>query len=68
MNVVIEFRSGKCLGVECNGVQFTSWGCNRKYSGECIIRCVSFDGDLSVWDPMGEDQSCGESLFKCFKG
>jgi len=23
---------------------------------------------VGVWDPMGKDRSCGESLFKCFKG
>ena len=25
------------------------------------------DYDLSVWDSVDKDQSCGESLFKCFK-
>src|SRR6266850_823086 len=68
MDIVIEFWSRKSLGVECNQVQLAIWCCNRKDSSESIVRSVSFDCDLSLWDPMGKDQSCGESLFKCFKG
>jgi len=34
----------------------------------CVVRGTSLNCDLSVRDPMGKDQSCGESLFKCFKG
>jgi len=41
---------------------------NQKDSGQPVVRCISLDCNLSVWDPMGKDWSCGESLFKCFKG
>jgi len=37
-------------------------------SGKCVVRGVSLNCYLSVWDPMGKDWSCGECLFKCFKG
>src|SRR5882724_13570026 len=67
MDIVIEFRGRKDLGVECNRVQVTIRSHNGKDSGKCIVRGISLDSDLSVWDPMGKDQSCGESLFKCFK-
>src|SRR5882724_2953941 len=68
MDIVVEFWGRKCLGVECNGVQVTIRSCNGKDSSKCIVRGISLNCDLSVWDPMGKDQSCGESLFKCFKG
>src|SRR5882672_7063949 len=68
MDVVIEFRSGKSLGVECNRVQLAIWCGNQKDSGESIVGSISFNCDLSVQDPMGKDRSCSESLFKCFKG
>ena len=62
MHVIVEFQVGKHLGVECNGVQFTIWSCDQKDCSECIFRGVSLNCDLSVWDPVGKDQSCGESL------
>src|SRR5882724_6897291 len=68
MDIVIEFQGRKSPGVECNRVQVTIRSRNGKDSGECIVRGVSLNCNLSVWDPMGKDQSCGESLFKCFKG
>src|SRR5882724_12660734 len=68
MDIVIEFRGRKSLGVECNRVQVAIRSCNGKDSGECIVGGVSLDCNLSVRDPMGKDRSCGENLFKCFKG
>src|SRR5882724_3599895 len=68
MDIVVELRGRKSLGVECNGVQFAIRSCNGKDSSECVVGGVSLDCDLSVQDPMGKDRSCGESLFKCFKG
>src|SRR5882724_13018577 len=68
MDIVIEFRGRKCPGVECNRVQVTIGIHNGKDSSECIVRGVSLHCNMSVRDPMGKDWSCGESLFKCFKG
>src|SRR5882724_8003513 len=68
MDIVVEFWGRKGLAVECNGAQITIGSCYGKHSSECIVRGVSLECDLSVWDPMGKDWSCGESLFKCFKG
>src|SRR5882724_10805371 len=68
MDIVVEFWGRKSLGAECNGVQVAIRSCNGKDSGKCIVRGISLDYNLSVWYPMGKDQSCGESLFKCFKG
>src|SRR5882724_5903804 len=70
MDIVVELWSRKSLGVECNWVQLAIHGCNRKdcSCSEYIIRCISLDCNLSIQHPMGKDQSCGESLFKCFKG
>src|SRR5882724_13646158 len=68
MDIIVEFQGRNSPGVECNGVQFTIESCNGKDSSKCIVRGVSLDCNLSVQDPMGTDQSCGESLFKCFKG
>src|SRR5882724_13446413 len=67
MDIVIEFRGRKSPGVECNRVQVAIGRRNGKDSGECIVRGISLSFNLSVWDPMGKDRSCGESLFKCFK-
>src|SRR5882724_8105158 len=68
MDIVIEFRGRKCPGMECNRVQVAIGSRNGKDSGECIVRGISLNCNLSVWDPMGKDRSCGESLVKCFKG
>src|SRR5882724_8696035 len=68
MDIVIEFWGRKSPGVECNRVQVAIRSRNGKDSGKCIVRGISLNCDLSVQDPMGKDQSCGESLFKCFKG
>src|SRR5882724_5149736 len=68
MDIVIEFQGRKSPGVECNRVQVAIGSRNGKDSGECIVRGISLDCDLSVQDPMGKDQSCGESIFKCFRG
>src|SRR5882724_11611917 len=68
MDIVVEFWGGKCPGVECNWVKFAIGSHDGKDSSKCIVRGVSLNCDLSVWDPMGKDKSCGESLFKCFKG
>src|SRR5882724_4197261 len=68
MDIVIEFWGRKSPGVECNRVQVAIGSRNGKDSSECIVRGISLDCDLGVWDPMGKDRSCGENLFKCFKG
>jgi len=48
-------------------MQFTIQMGNRKDSGKCIVRCVSFNNDLGVQDPMGKDWSCSESLLSVSK-
>ena len=48
-------------------MQFAIQSCNQKDSGECVVGGISLDCYLSVHNPMGKDQSCPESLFKCFK-
>ena len=67
MDIVIELWGRKSPGVECNGVQFAIGSHDGKDSSKCVVRGISLDSNLSVQDPMGKDQSCGESLFNCFK-
>src|SRR5882724_5976884 len=68
MDIIIDFWGRKSPGVECNRVQVTIRSHNGKDSGECIVRGISLDRNLSVRNPMVKDWSCGENLFKCFKG
>src|SRR5882724_8271881 len=68
MDIIVEFWGRKGPGVECNRVQVTIRSRNLKDSSECVVRGISLHCNLSVQDPMGKDRSCGESLFKCFKG
>src|SRR5882724_8487012 len=68
MDIIVELQGRKGLGVECNGVQITIGSHDVKDSSECIVGGIHLDCNLSVQDPMGKDQSCGESLYKCFKG
>ena len=35
-----------------------------KNCSECIVGGIGFDCDLSIQDPVGKDQSYGESFFK----
>src|SRR5882724_2133152 len=68
MDIIVEFWGRKIPGVECNWVQFAIGSHDGKDSSECVVRGISLDCNLSVWDPMGKNRSGGESLFKCFKG
>ena len=68
MDIIVEFRDRKSPGVEYNWVKFAIGSHDGKDSGECVVRGLSLDCNLSVWNPRGKDWSCSESLFKCFKG
>jgi hypothetical protein len=69
MDVVIEFRSGECLGVKSDRMYFTIV---RRDEGEDgrrgIVGSVCFHYELGVRNPMCEDRSCGESLLECVEG
>src|SRR5882724_11015762 len=67
MDIIIEFWGRKSLGVECNRVQFAIRSHNGKDSSKCIVRGISLNCNLSDWDPMGKDWSCGESLLSASK-
>src|SRR5882724_10428936 len=56
MDIIIDFWGRKSPGVECNRVQVTIRSHNGKDGGKCIVRGISLNCNLSVWD------------FKCFKG
>jgi len=68
MDIVIEFWGRKCPGVECNRVQVAIGSHNGKDSGECIVRGISLDCNLSVRDPMVRTGAVVKAFFKCFKG
>ena len=62
------FGRRECLGVEHNRVQLAGRGHNGQNGCERIVRGISLNCNLSVWDPMGLDQSGSESLLKCIEG
>jgi len=66
VDIVIEFQGRKVQ--EWNTMGEIAIGSHDGKDSECIVRGISLNCNLSVWDPMGKDQSCGKSLFKCFKG
>ena len=68
MNIVVAFRSFECLGVERNWVQLTRRGHNGQDGCTHIVRGVSLDCDLSVWNLMSQDQSSSEGLLKHIEG
>jgi len=43
------FLEPKRLGMECNGVQFTIWGCDWQYCGECVVRGHQFQPWSGCW-------------------
>jgi len=68
VDIIVEFWNGKGLGVECDWVQIAIRCCNQEDSSKCVVRGISLDCNLSDWNTMGKDWSCGESLVKSFKG
>ncbi|KIK17438.1 hypothetical protein PISMIDRAFT_111416, partial [Pisolithus microcarpus 441] len=58
MGVIIEFRSGKCAGVESDGVKLAIRA----------IRGISFDGDWRIGNPMGKYGGRGEGVFEADEG
>ena len=68
MNIVVAFGSFEHPGVERNGVQLARRGRDGQDRCEHIVRGVSLDCNLSVRDPMGQDQSGSVGLLKCIEG
>ena len=69
MYVVVELQGSKCPGVESNWVNLRVIGRDdRENGGENIVRGVSFEDDLCIWNPMSQYQCGGEGLFECFAG
>jgi len=65
MDIVIEFWQKKS-GSGCNPCKLPSGVVMRKDSSKCIVRGVSLDCDLSVWDPWVRTGAVVKA-FKCFK-
>ncbi|KIK12604.1 hypothetical protein PISMIDRAFT_120588, partial [Pisolithus microcarpus 441] len=58
MGVIIEFGSGKCVGVESDGAKLAI----RAIGG------VGFDSDWHIGNPMGKYGSRGEGVFEVDEG
>ena len=68
MYVVVELWGGESLGVKSNRVDFgVVQRYNRENGSEGVVRGISFEDDLCVWNPMSQNQSSGEGFFEHFK-
>ena len=65
MYVIVELRGGESPGVKSNWVEFgVIWRYDGENGGEGVVRGVSFEDDLCVWNPMSQYQSSGEGFFE----
>jgi hypothetical protein len=69
VDVVVEFRSGECLGVKSDRMYFTIVRGDEGEDGRTgIVGSVCFHYELGVRNPKCEDRSCGECLLECVEG
>ena len=64
MDVVVEFRSRECPGVEGYGVDLIIFSHNGENSSKSVVWGIGFHDELYVWNPMCKDRSGGKGLFQ----
>ena len=53
MDIVVEFRGHKGVGVESNGVDLiVHWGYHGEDGGKGIVRRVRFNYEQRAWNPV----------------
>ena len=67
MNIIIEFQSGKGVGVECDEIDIRICRIDRKNSPECIVGSISLDNNLSIQHSVCKYRCRCKSLFKSCK-
>ena len=64
MDIIVEFRSGKHLGVKGYKVDLIIFSHNRKNNNKSIVWGISFHNELYIQNPMYKNRSGGEGLFQ----
>ena len=53
MDIVVEFRGCKGVGVESNGVHFiVRWRYRGEDGSKGIVQCICFDYEQRAWNPV----------------
>ena len=68
MYIVIELWGSEGLGVKSDQVDFGVIQRYDKNGSKGIVRGISFEDDLCVWNPMSQYRSGGEGFFEHFEG
>ena len=68
VGVIVEFRSGEGMRVECDGAELSVGAGDRKDASDGIVGSVGLDCDRNIRHPMGEDRSGGECLLQGVEG
>ena len=63
MDIVVEFWSGECPGVEGYGVDLIVFSHNGKNSSKSVVWGIGFHNELYIWNLMHKDRSRDEDLF-----
>src|SRR5215467_10612812 len=67
MSVIVSLGGVKGAGVESNRVDFTVFRDHGENGHESIVGGISFDNELGVRDPVGENRSGSEGLLQCLE-
>ena len=67
MNVVVQFSTGKGLGMESDRVKFVVQIVHGKDGRECVIQSVGFHDQRLVGNPVREDRSGSECFLEKFE-
>ena len=64
VNVIVEFRSGKGVEMECDEMDIRICRIDRKDSSKCIVGSISLDNNLGIQHPVCKHRCRHKSLFK----
>ena len=67
MYIIIQLCYGESAGVKSNQMNFVFFIHNRKNCSKSIVQGISFHNELSIRNPVDENGSRGECLFKKVK-
>jgi len=67
MHVVVQLCYSESVGVKGHQMNFIFFITNRKNCSESIVQNISFHNELSIGNPMSEDESKHECFFERIK-
>ena len=64
MGIVVQLRHSQCPRIEGDRVKLAIRTGDGEDSGNCVVRSISFNGDLHAWLEVSKDGSCSKGLLQ----